>query len=132
MPFFIKAIKMTFYEYLNSIRPIINVAALERLADGVPFNALGKHYSWADTGKGYPISQDHSAAIVRAMAEANGGVVKIGSAVVHVEKDKPGLVAVYPGKLKCKEVGPGVLAYVERQQRQHYSEFDFCTYFWGP
>jgi hypothetical protein len=122
---------MTFYEYLKIIRPIINVAALERVADGVPFNALGKHYSWADTGKGYPISQDYSAAIVRAMAEANGGVVKIGSAVVHVEKDKPGLVAVYPGRIKIKEIMPGTLVYIERSSRQHYRNFDFCAYFWS-
>lgn len=120
---------MKFYDYLNKIRPIINASALERLA-GIPTKSLGKHYSWVDTGKGNAISQDHSPAIVRAVALVNGGVVKIDRAIVYVEHENQTFTVVNSNKLTIDEVALGVFEYTEKQSREEYTDFDFCHCFW--
>lgn len=67
---------MTFYDFLATIRPLVNASRLE-LAAGLPTNTLGKHYRHAD-GKpnGQPCHPKHFPAIARALC-AVFGVIEI-------------------------------------------------------
>lgn len=69
---------MTFYDFLATIRPLVNASGLEKSA-GLPSNTLGKHFRHAD-GKpdGQPCHPKHFPAIVRALC-AVFGVIEINA-----------------------------------------------------
>ena len=123
---------MTFHDFLNKIRPLVNASGLE-LAANLPTNTLGKHYRHAD-GKpnGQPCHQKHFPAIVRALC-AIFGVIEIGGWRITCDPEGPAIFAIrpIPGRdAECTETENG-FEYLQPEWRQVYDEFDFSQYFSG-
>lgn len=118
-------------ELLARIRPLITATDLE-IAAGLPQNALGKHYHWAD-GKpnGRPCHEKHFPAIVRALC-AVFGCIEIKGWRITCDPDGPAIFAAKPIRgraAKVIETEPGMFEYLQPERRQVYDEFDFYTYF---
>jgi hypothetical protein len=66
------------HSLLSRIRPTTDATGLAAAA-GIPDKAITKHYAWID-GKAYGVELQprHYFAVVRALAEANGGVTIVG------------------------------------------------------
>lgn len=120
----------TFYNLLSQIRPIIKAAVLEKMA-GIPDNALGKHYRYADgLPDGKPCPEKHFPAIVRALCGIFG-VIEIDIWRITCDPDGPAIFAIrpIPGRdVECTETENG-FEYLQPEWRQVYDDFDFYTYF---
>ena len=118
---------MTFYDFLNNIRPLVKASGLEQLA-GLPKNTLGKHYRWAD-GKpnGQACHQKHFPNIVRALC-AIFGSVKIDGLTITADPDGPAIFAVRPIEGRDVEC-VGNFEYKQHQWRQVFDDLDFALFF---
>ena len=121
---------MTFHDFLNQIRLLVNASGLE-VAAGLPKNTLGKHYRWAD-GKphGQPCHKSHFPAIVRALCEVFG-CVELEGWRITCDPEGPAIFAIkaIPGReADCIETENG-FEYLSPEWRQVYDDFDFANYF---
>lgn len=121
---------MTFHDFLNRIRPLVNASGLE-LAAGLPRNTLGKHYAWADGKAGQPCHCKHFPAIVRAIC-AVFGVIEVDGWRITCDPEGPAIFAIRPipdREPVITEPEPGQFEYLQPEWRQVYDDFDFATYF---
>lgn len=122
---------MTFHDFLNQIRPLVNASGLEQAAV-LPRNTLGKHYRFAD-GKphGQPCDQKHFPAIVRALC-AVFGVIEVSDWRISCDPDGPAIFAFrsIPGReAETVEINEGKFEYLQPEWRQVYDDFDFTNDF---
>lgn len=121
---------MTFHDFLQKIRPLVNASGLE-VAAGLPTNTLGKHYRYAD-GKpnGQACHPKHFPAIVRALCGIFG-VIEIDSWRITCDPEGPAIFAIrpIPGREAETVEVDGIFEYLQPEWRQVYDDFDFATYF---
>jgi hypothetical protein len=116
------------YNFLASIRLLINVSELERAAR-LPDKALQKHYRHAD-GKpgGRPLPPHHAAAIVNALCkvlhliEIDGWIIRVDLATFYFYKAD----AERTTSVEIEEVGSSYFEYhiVENRMLMDVSEFN--------
>ena len=115
---------MNFYEFLETIRPVINTSALEKSA-GIPKNTLGKHYRYID-GKpsGQKCPPHHFGALARALCQLFGCIkfndwtIQTDGTILLIKKNKPNTTPV------ITENPPGTFEYSVIEYRDVLDDSD--------
>lgn len=111
---------MTFYEYLEEIRPLISSMSLEKAA-GIPARTMYRHFAGLQ-----PLPEKHIPAIVRAISARFGAVI-VGEWTIWADPEGPAFFAKrsIPGReVECKEVAEGGASHFEYLAPEYREVFD--------
>lgn len=116
-----------FFEYLNQIKPLINVSGLEKAA-GLPQNTLQHHYAWArDPEKGRFLYWEHWISIIRALSKV--GDVIIDNMRFVADDESPAVFGIVSAGVPTIEEDGDGFKYQQPEYRTIFDAFDLYEHF---
>lgn len=111
---------MTFYEYLETIQPLMNWMATEKEA-GIPKRTMYRHFAGLQ-----PLPDKHIPAIVRAISARFGAVI-VGEWTIWADLEGPAFFAkraIPDREVECKEVVESGVSHFEYLAPEYREVFD--------